>query len=77
MFIRISEDEYVNGDEICHIKVVDGMTCLVSTESGIYTAQMPVETLLAMLKQEPKENKELNVLQEMNKKIGELPVFAG
>jgi len=78
MFIRISADEYINSDEIVHIKAVDDLTCLVSTESGIYTAQMPVSTLLAIIKgQEPQQNKELNVLEEMNKKIGELPIFAG
>ena len=77
MFIRISADEYINSEEICHIKIVDPMTCLISTDSGIYSAQMPIETLLGMLRQEPQESKEISVLQEMNKKIGELPIFAG
>ncbi len=77
MFIRISPDEYINSEEITHIKVVDSMTCLLSTESGIYTAQMPVETLLGIIGDKPQENKEISILQEMNKKIGELPIFAG
>ena len=77
MFIRISPDEYINSEEICHIKVVDSMTCLVSTDSGIYSAQMPVETLLGILNNTPEESKEISVLKEMNKKIGELPIFAG
>lgn len=77
MFIKISADEYINSEEITHIKVVDSMTCLLSVDSGIYTAQLPIETLLGIMGDKPKENKELNVLQEMNKKIGELPIFAG
>ena len=78
MFIQICTDEYINSEEIVHIKVVDQMTCLVSTESGIYTAQMPIDTLLARMKEQPaEESKEIGILEQMNKKIGELPIFAG
>lgn len=76
MFLRICEDEFINTDEIQHIRVVDSMTCLLSTESGIYTAHMPAETLLAMIKNdEPKG--EQSTLESIDKKIGELPIFAG
>ena len=77
MFLKITADEYINTEEIVHIKVVDSMTCLLSTENGIYTANMPVETLMAMLKEKPEESKEIGILEQMNKKIGELPIFAG
>ena len=78
MFLRINPTEYINTEEIVSIKVVDQMNCILTTEGGMYSAEYPVETLLAILRgQEPQENKELNVLEEMNQKIGELPIFAG
>ena len=78
MFLRISPDEYINTDEIQHIKVVDSMNCLLSTESGIYTSQMPVETLLAIIRNEaPANDNNKEVLEQISNKIGELPVFAG
>jgi hypothetical protein len=76
MFLRISADEYINTEEISHIKVLDPMTCLLTTESGIYTAGMPVETLLAIIKNdEPKG--EQATLESIDNKIGNLPIFAG
>jgi hypothetical protein len=77
MFVKINSDEYINTEEVCCIKVIDSMTCLLTTDSGIYTANMPVETFLSLAKADAGGDKELNVLQEMNKKIGELPIFAG
>lgn len=78
MFLRINPMEYINTEEIVSIKVVDQMNCIITTEGGFYNAEYPVETLLSILKgQEPQENKELNVLEQMNQKIGELPIFAG
>ena len=81
--IRISADEWINPEEITHIKAIDPMNCILTTEAGVFTAQMPVETLLGILRaEEPKEDAgsesaELNVLKEMSQKIGNLPVFAG
>ena len=78
MFIRISPVEYVCADEIISIKAIDAMTCIITTEAGVHTAEYPIETLLAILKgQEEPEKNDTAVLESINQKIGELPIFAG
>jgi hypothetical protein len=78
MFLRINPEEYINTDEIISIKIIDQMTCGLTTENGYYTAEYPVETLLSILRGEKKdESQEIEQLKQMNQKIGELPIFAG
>jgi hypothetical protein len=78
MFLRISADEYVNTEEIISIKGIDAMTCSLSTAHDVHIAEYPLDTLMAILRnEEPKKEDNAEVLKSIDHKIGELPIFAG
>ena len=77
MYLRISPIEYVCTDEIISIKSIDAMTCIITTEAGVHTAEFPIETLLTILKGQEPQKSNAEVLKSIDRKIGELPIFAG
>lgn len=79
MFLQISQNEWINSEEIVHIAVADEMNCILTTEAGVFTANYPIQTLLSLLKEQSdvEDKEEVDVLKQMNEKIGNLSIFAG
>lgn len=81
-FIEISEGLCVRCDEIQVIEKFDDFHCKVVTEAGVFDANFPYSTLVAILEQNgeqppPRDDGQISKLTEISQKLGNLGAFAG
>jgi len=81
-FFQVADGRSIKLSEIEAVEKIDDFNCRILTETREYDARVPYATMLSILEsfydsQDEEERKEVQTLQQISHKVGELGNFAG
>ena len=76
-FLEVKTGIAIKLDSIDKVEKVDELNCRLFCGFDIYDVTLPYDIVMNLLNNDEKPKDNSQILQEISKKIGILPVFAG